>query len=115
MDTSTAIAALAALAQTTRLALYRYLVQVGPEGAIPSDLSEALQIAPSALSFHLKELLNAGLVTNTRNGRSIVYVANFTTMNELLGFLTENCCGGNPCSPISTSSCSRTPAKKSKQ
>lgn len=106
MDTSNAITALAALAQESRLRVFRRLVQAGPGGAVPSQLSEWLEISPSSLSFHLKELSHAGLVTATRNGRSIVYVASFSVMNELIGFLTENCCGGNPCSPVCSPTCS---------
>lgn len=102
MDNQHAVIALGALAQESRLQLFRHLVQAGPAGAIPSALSEALGIAPSSLSFHLKELLHAGLVGATRNGRSINYVANFAAMNSLLGFLTENCCGGNSCAPESS-------------
>jgi ArsR family transcriptional regulator len=105
MDNPTAITALAALAQESRLQLFRQLVQAGPTGAAPSQLSELLNIPPSSLSFHLKELSHADLVTSTRNGRSIVYAANFAAINQLIQFLTDNCCGGNPCTPVSTPVC----------
>lgn len=100
MENKSAVAALAALAQESRLEAFRLLVQAGPEGLVPTLIAERLDIAPSSLSFHLKELAHAGLITSEKNGRSIVYTANFMTMNALLQFLTENCCGGNPCSPV---------------
>jgi DNA-binding transcriptional ArsR family regulator len=100
MDNKTAITALAALAQESRLAAFRLLVQVGPEGLAASKIAEQLEVAPSALSFHMKELSHAGLVTARSEGRFVIYSANFDRMNGLLGFLTENCCGGNVCSPV---------------
>jgi len=105
MDTKPALAALAALAQESRLAAYRLLVQAGPAGLSATRIAEALNVPPSSLSFHLKELTHANLVIPRQEGRFIIYAANFDTMNQLLGFLTENCCGGNPCTPISGSSC----------
>ena len=99
MDNKAAITALAALAQESRLAAFRLLVQVGPEGMAASKIAEQLEVAPSALSFHMKELSHAGLVTARSEGRFVIYSANFDRMNGLLGFLTENCCGGNVCSP----------------
>lgn len=107
METNNIITALAALAQESRLAVFRLLVQAGPEGLAASKIAEALAIPPSSLSFHLKELMHADLLAQTKNGRSLIYSANFETMNGLLGFLTENCCGGNPCSPIHISECSK--------
>ncbi|WP_343725645.1 metalloregulator ArsR/SmtB family transcription factor [Herbaspirillum huttiense] len=101
METKTVITALAALAQESRLAIFRHLVQVGPEGSAASKIGEALDIAPSSLSFHMKELSHAGLVTSHQDGRFVIYAANYTAMNDVLGFLTENCCGGNVCSPVS--------------
>jgi len=89
--------ALAALAQPVRLRAFRALVVAGPEGLTPGALSEALGAAPSALSFHLKELLHAGLVTQERHGRHLIYRAAFDTMNALLAYLTENCCQGGAC------------------
>ena len=100
MDTKPAISALAALAQESRLATYRLLVQAGPAGMSATKIAEALSLPPSSLSFHLKELSHAGLVTSRQDGRFVIYSANYETMNALLGFLTENCCGGNPCSPV---------------
>jgi ArsR family transcriptional regulator len=98
MDNKTVVSALAALAQDSRLAIYRLLVQAGPAGLSASKIADALAIVPSSLSFHLKELAQAGMVTQTRNGRSLIYAANFETMSGLVEFLTANCCGGNPCS-----------------
>ena len=106
MDNKSAIAALAALAQESRLAVFRLLVQAGPEGIAATRIAGQLGVAPSSLSFHLKELTNAELVTQTKMGRSLIYSANFSTMNSLIGFLTENCCGGNACSPTHLSACS---------
>lgn len=106
MKTKNAIAALTALAQESRLAVFRLLVQAGPQGLAATQIAEGVGIAPSSLSFHLKELLHANMVTQTREGRSLIYAANFGTMNGLLGFLTENCCGGNVCSPTRVSNCS---------
>jgi ArsR family transcriptional regulator len=97
METKAVIASLAALAQESRLGVFRLLVQAGPEGLAASRIAEALAIPPSSLSFHLKELSHAGLIEPKREGRSIIYSANFTAMDGLVGFLTENCCGGVPC------------------
>ena len=97
MDTKSAIAALAALAQESRLAIFRLLVQAGPDGLAASKIAEHLGIAPSSLSFHLKELSHAQLVTARQEGRFIIYAAQMDSMNALIGFLTENCCGGAPC------------------
>ncbi len=105
MQTKTAITSLAALAHDSRLAVFRLLVQAGPEGMAASKISEALEIPPSSLSFHLKELSHAGLLTGTQDGRYIHYAANYDAMNGLIAFLTENCCGGNPCTPVCTPAC----------
>ncbi|HTD04512.1 metalloregulator ArsR/SmtB family transcription factor [Undibacterium sp.] len=105
METKNAITALAALAQDSRLAVFRLLVQAGPEGLAASKIAERLGLAPSSLSFHLKELSHADMVMANQQGRSIIYSANFTTMNSLLGYLTENCCGGNPCGPAAVACC----------
>jgi DNA-binding transcriptional ArsR family regulator len=99
MDTKNAIAALGALAQESRLATYRLLVQAGPAGLAASKIAETLGIPASSLSFHLKELSHAGLVEPRQEGRFIIYAARFETMHALLGFLTDNCCGGTPCAP----------------
>jgi ArsR family transcriptional regulator len=106
METKQVITALAALAQDSRLAVFRLLVQTGPNGLAASKIAERLDIPPSSLSFHLKELTHADMVKQTKEGRSLIYSANFETMNALLGFLTENCCGGNPCSPVCITDCS---------
>jgi DNA-binding transcriptional ArsR family regulator len=97
MENKDAVTALAALAQESRLATYRLLVQAGPEGLAASRIAEALNIPPSSLSFHLKELTHANLIVPRQDGRFVIYAAQFDTMNALLGFLTENCCGGTPC------------------
>ncbi len=99
MDNKHAVTALAALAQESRLAAYRLLVQAGPEGLAASRIAEALDIPPSSLSFHLKELSHANLIAPRQEGRFVIYAAQFDAMNALLGFLTENCCGGKPCPP----------------
>lgn len=105
MDASTAVKALAALAQESRLAIFRTLVQVGPAGLPAGQLAEQLGIAPSSLSFHTKELVYAGLVSSRHEGRFVIYSAHIDGMNHLLSYLTENCCGGNPCTPISQTVC----------
>ncbi|MFZ3042464.1 MAG: metalloregulator ArsR/SmtB family transcription factor [Thiobacillus sp.] len=105
MKTKAAVSALAALAQDSRLAIFRTLVQAGPTGVAAGKISELTGIAPSSLSFHLKELAHAGMVDSQQAGRFVIYTANFSTMNALLGFLTENCCGGNPCSPVCSPAC----------
>lgn len=97
METKSAVTALAALAQDSRLAIFRTLVQAGPDGLSAGKISEATGISPSSLSFHLKELVFADLITSRNASRYVIYAANFATMNKLLAFLTENCCGGNPC------------------
>ncbi len=106
MKTKSAVSALAALAQDSRLAIFRALVQAGPEGMSAGKISEATGIAPSSLSFHMKELTHANMVRSRQDGRFVIYAANFATMNALLAFLTQNCCDGNPCSPVSTPACS---------
>ena len=99
METKTAVIALAALAQESRLAVFRALVVAGTEGLPAGKISELTGIAPSSLSFHLKELSHAAMVSSRQSGRYVIYTANFSTMSALLGFLTENCCGGASCSP----------------
>jgi len=94
-----AIKALGALAQETRLAIYRLLVQAGPEGRAAGIIGETLGIPPATLSFHLAQLAGAGLVRPRQEGRFIYYSADFGSMNALVGYLTENCCGGNACGP----------------
>jgi ArsR family transcriptional regulator len=101
MDKMDAVAALAALAQEHRLEVYRILVQAGPEGMAAGEVASALGIAPNTLSFHFDRLRRAGLVSVARQGRSLIYAARYETMNNLLGYLTENCCSGRPelCAP----------------
>ncbi|MDH5824228.1 metalloregulator ArsR/SmtB family transcription factor [Luteimonas sp. RD2P54] len=101
MQTPIALEALSALAQKSRLALFRHLVRLGPDGATPGELAGALDIAATTLSFHLKTLAQAGLVEAEQRGRSITYRADFAAMQGLVDYLTENCCGGDParCAP----------------
>jgi len=106
MKSNDAIAALAALASNSRLEVYRLLVQAGPKGMSAGHVAEATSLPASTLSFHLKELGHAGLVTSRQEGRFVIYSANYATMNELIGFLTENCCQGEPCAAVPTSDCS---------
>jgi ArsR family transcriptional regulator, arsenate/arsenite/antimonite-responsive transcriptional repressor len=103
MESKSALEALAALAQDSRLQVYRLLVQAGPEGMAASDIAQALEIPGNTLSFHLKTLSYADLVHSRQQGRFIYYSANYGQMNALLGFLTENCCGGRSCAPAATS------------
>jgi DNA-binding transcriptional ArsR family regulator len=94
METSDAVAALGALAQDNRLDVFRLLVQTGPDGMAAGDIAERLRISPPTLSFHLAQLRQAGLLSMRRDGRSLIYSADYDGMNELMGFLTENCCAG---------------------
>lgn len=96
-----AVAALGALAHASRLAIFRHLVELGPEGAFPGDLSQAFELPAATLSFHLKNLSHAGLIEAEQQGRNIRYRANFREMQELIGYLTTNCCGGDlsKCAP----------------
>jgi DNA-binding transcriptional ArsR family regulator len=101
MKNADAVSALAALAQENRLDVFRLLVQAGPEGMAAGAVAAALKLAPNTLTFHFDRLRDAGLVTVRREGRSMIYAAKFEVMNELLGFLTENCCQGatDACAP----------------
>ena len=99
MEKTDAVTALAALAQDNRLDVFRLLVQAGPAGMPAGAVAEALELAPNTLTFHFDRLRVAGLVSVRREGRSMIYAAQFDTMNALLGFLTENCCGGVSCAP----------------
>jgi DNA-binding transcriptional ArsR family regulator len=99
MEKTDAVTALAALAQDNRLDVFRLLVQAGPDGMPAGAVAEALDLAPNTLTFHFDRLRMAGLVTVRRDGRSMIYAARYETMNDLLGFLTENCCGGVSCAP----------------
>jgi ArsR family transcriptional regulator, arsenate/arsenite/antimonite-responsive transcriptional repressor len=97
MQETEVVRSLAALAQEVRLRVFRALVVAGAGGLTPSALAEQLAVAPNALSFHLKELTHAGLISQERQGRNLIYRASFATMNELLGYLTDNCCQGAAC------------------
>ena len=103
MESKTAVEALGALAQESRLQVYRLLVQAGPEGMAASDIAEALGIPANTLSFHLKTLSHADLVHSRQEGRFVYYSTHYEQMNALLGFLTENCCGGRSCAPSAAS------------
>lgn len=108
MEKTDAVAALAALAQDNRLDVFRLLVQAGPAGLAAGAIADALDLAPNTLTFHFDRLRMAGLATVRREGRSMIYAARFETMNALVGFLTENCCGGVLCTPAPSSK----PARK---
>jgi ArsR family transcriptional regulator, arsenate/arsenite/antimonite-responsive transcriptional repressor len=105
MEEQDVVRALAALAQALRLQIFRLLVVGGKTGLTPSAISEALDVPATTLSFHLKELMHAGLVSQERDGRYLIYRASFEHMNELLAYLTANCCAGVACAPGSPSSC----------
>src|SRR6185437_16939506 len=102
MDKKAAISALGALAQETRLDLFRLLVAVGPEGLPAGVIAERLGVLPASLSFHLAQLVHAGLITQRRSSRQLIYSAEYGAMNELLAYLTENCCGRGiaACPPV---------------
>jgi DNA-binding transcriptional ArsR family regulator len=105
MENKDAVRAFAALAHELRLNVFRMLVVAGPAGLTPGAIAAQLDIPNATLSFHLKELTNAALVTQERDGRSLIYRAAFEQMNALLGFLTENCCSGEPCVAAAADSC----------
>ena len=94
METKEVVTVLGALAQETRLDVFRLLVEAGPEGLAAGEIADQLGVPAPTLSFHLKALLHAGLVTSRREGRSLVYAPDFPVLNQVLGFLTENCCRG---------------------
>jgi DNA-binding transcriptional ArsR family regulator len=102
MDIARAVIALRALAQETRLELFRALVQAGPEGLAAGAIAEILGVPAPTLSFHLQQLNHGGLITKRRASRSLIYSVNIAGMNEMMGFLTEDCCGGRPelCQPV---------------
>ena len=100
MESKQAVVALSALAQASRLEVYRLLVQAGPKGMAASEIAERIGIPPNTLSFHLKTLSHAELVQSRQDGRFVIYSAHYDRMSELLGFLTENCCGGESCTPL---------------
>src|SRR5918996_3901631 len=99
METKQAIQALSALAQETRLAIFRLLVQAGPAGLAAGVIGEKLDLPPATLSFHLAGLTRAGLAQSRQEGRFVIYSASYENMNALVGFLTENCCSGAACAP----------------
>ena len=99
MELSQALDALAALAQRSRLSIYRLLVEAGPEGLAAGAIGEKLELPPATLSFHLAHLVRAGLVASRQAGRFVIYSAHFERMNALVAYLTENCCGGRACAP----------------
>jgi ArsR family transcriptional regulator len=103
MEIFDAVKALSSLAHETRLGIFRLLVQAGTSGLPAGQINNAVQVAAPTLSFHLKELANAGLVSSRHEGRFIYYQANYGAMNELLAYLTDNCCQGEPC--LSAKSC----------
>ncbi len=115
-DASRAVAALAALAQETRLAIFRLLVEHAREGLTPGAIALSLKLAPATLSFHLKELARAGLLDDRREGRFIWYRPDMAAMNGLVGYLTENCCradGGAACGPAcAPAACTPNPSRK---
>jgi ArsR family transcriptional regulator len=102
MDKNAAIGALGALAQETRLDLFRLLVMIGPPGLPAGVIAARLGVLPASLSFHLAQLVHAGLITQRRLGRQLIYSAAYGAMNDLLAYLTENCCGrqGVSCAPV---------------
>jgi ArsR family transcriptional regulator len=116
IDSTSAVGALAALAQKHRLALFRLLVQAGEEGMPAGAIAEALGIPNSSLSFHLGQLKRAGLVRQQRQHRSIIYSADYAAMNALVGYLLENCCAGAACAPeagCTTATTATTPQRES--
>ena len=121
METKTALAALAALAQETRLDIFRALVRAGREGLSAGALADAVGAPASTLSFHLKELANAGLVNARQESRFIFYTAQYATMSELIAFLTENCCQGMPARQVArigqavAACCTPEPSKKQRR
>lgn len=114
MEMKEAVKALAAIGHESRLTIYRLLVQAGPPGLAAGEIAQKAGMAPSSLSFHLKELVHAGLLTSRQAGRFVMYSAQFETMAALLSYLTENCCDGEPCMPqFSPNSCA--PEKSQRQ
>ena len=100
MDGKDAVAALGALAHETRLAVFRMLVERGPDGLSAGVIAEKLGLPPSSLTFHLQQLAHAGLITQRRLSRQLIYAMDVAAMNAVMGYLTENCCGGEACAPV---------------
>jgi len=107
MEEKDVVRALAALAQEIRLRVFRCLVVAGPLGLTPGALIEQLEVPAATLSFHLKELTNAGLVSQEREGRNLIYRASFDRMNALLGYLTDHCCSGESCAVTADAACAK--------
>ena len=105
MDSNLVVRALGALAHESRLAIFRTLVVAGPDGIAAGEIAQQVGLAPSSLSFHLKDLSHAGLVSSRQDGRFVFYSADFGAMTGLIGSLTENCCAGAPCAASSRSDC----------
>ncbi|HUN67601.1 MAG TPA: metalloregulator ArsR/SmtB family transcription factor [Burkholderiales bacterium] len=100
MEMTQAVQALSGLAQNSRLAIFRLLVQAGPSGIAAGAIGDKLDLPPATLSFHLAGLTRAGLAQSRQEGRFVIYSADFENMNKLVGYLTENCCGGQSCAPV---------------
>jgi len=100
VDGKQVVAALGALAHDTRLAVFRLLVERGPDGLSAGTIAEKLGLPPSSLTFHLQQLTHAGLITQRRLSRQLIYATDFAAMNAVMGYLTENCCGGGVCAPV---------------
>jgi ArsR family transcriptional regulator len=113
MEIKQVLKALSALSQENRLTIFRLLVQAGNDGRSVGEIAATLKMANATLSFHLKELTNAALIASRQDGRFIYYSANYSQMNDLLGFLTENCCGGASCAPVGGAGCKPTRSTKS--
>jgi DNA-binding transcriptional ArsR family regulator len=114
MNAKQVVAALGALAHDTRLAAFRLLVARGVDGLPAGVIADRLKLPPSSLTFHLQQLLNAGLVTQRRVGRQLFYAVDYTAMNGLVGYLTENCCGGGVCAPVCDPGAASAPKPRAK-
>ena len=108
METSQAVEALSALAHGSRLAVFKLLVEAGPQGRAAGALGEELELPPATLSFHLAHLVRAGLARSRQDGRFVIYSADFDNMNGLVGYLTDNCCSGSVCAPAECAPTART-------
>lgn len=106
MELNTASRMLLAIGHPVRLQTYRLLMQAGPTGLPAGELARSLDMPPSSLSFHLKEMTQAGLIESRQEGRFVIYATVYPAMAGLMQFLTDNCCGGNPCLPVTSEICS---------